>query len=74
MLYQAPYSILSLLVLSHIMLYQAPYSIVSLRRPDNMPEELECGFVGDVSEFLDYRPADSPARVAGGEGGGEGAG
>eukprot|EP00967_Tisochrysis_lutea_P143980 scaffold268251_cov37-Tisochrysis_lutea.AAC.5 len=38
------------------------FQIVTLQRPSEMPDDVDCGFVGEVSEFLDYRPADAPVQ------------
>ena len=34
-------------------------SIYPVRKPAKMPDDLECGFRGEVGEFLTYEPASS---------------
>ena len=36
---------------------KGPYSIMNVQRPSSMPDELDCGFQGEVSQFLSYESA-----------------
>ena len=38
---------------------KGPYSIMSVQRPAIMPDELDCGFQGEVSQFLSYESAEA---------------
>ena len=42
---------------------QGPYGILAVTKPaELLPAQLDCGFRGDVAEFLEYAPTDPQAQ------------